>query len=91
MDDIYKGKTKEETIELVYCLTKQNLSGRETHDEIFMKGIEFCYKELCEGYTLPSTESKCNKHSVIKSVCDNKYADRPIYQFLLAFKRFWRL
>jgi hypothetical protein len=67
MDDIYKGKTKEEIIELVYCLTKQNLSGRETHDEIFMKGIEFCYKELCEGKegSDEPPASNCIKHAVI--------------------------
>jgi len=49
MDDIYKGLSKEEKIEMVYDLTLQNTSGRETELQMYKLGIEACYEELCEG------------------------------------------
>jgi len=51
MDEIYKNKSKEELVELVYTLTLQNTNGRESNDEMYLKGIEACYEELCEGET----------------------------------------
>ena len=36
MDKIYKGKSREEKIQLVYDLTLQNTNGRETPDEMYV-------------------------------------------------------
>lgn len=61
MDDIYKGKTKEQQIELVYDLTLQNLSGRETDLEIYRLGIEACYNELIENLNISTRlKTECN-------------------------------
>ena len=51
MDDIYKNKSKNEIIEAIYDNCLQNTNGREDNDEMFKKGIEACYEELCEGIT----------------------------------------
>jgi hypothetical protein len=64
IDSIYKGKTREEIIQMIYDLTLQNTNGRESEDEMYMKGIEACYEELCGG--LPSdTDSNCNIQHVM--------------------------
>ncbi|MDA3854985.1 MAG: hypothetical protein PF569_01910 [Candidatus Woesearchaeota archaeon] len=68
MDDIYKDKTKEEIIDLVYTLHLQNTSGRETPDEMFRLGIEACYEELCEvcNNTCSYWGYQCNINEMFK-------------------------
>ena len=67
MDDIYKGKTSKEIIELVYDLTLQNTNGRETELEMYKLGIEACYEELCEG-EIDNKEQQINNEALLETV-----------------------
>lgn len=49
IDEIYKGKTREEIIDIVYMCHLQNTNGRETHEEMFRLGIEACFDELVKN------------------------------------------
>jgi hypothetical protein len=64
MDNIYKNKSKNEVIELIYDLTLQNTNGRETPEEMYKKGIEACYEELCEGKPDADTASGLHLQNV---------------------------
>ena len=46
MDDIYKDKTRDEVVDLIFFFHLQNTNGRETEDEMFKLGIEAAIEEL---------------------------------------------
>lgn len=46
MDDIYKGKTEKDIIDIIYTLHLQNTNGRESGEEMFRLGIEAAFEEL---------------------------------------------
>ena len=45
-------------------MTLQNTNGRETPEEMYKKGIEACYEELCEGKPEADTDGGLHLQNV---------------------------